>query len=102
MLSLVEAAATQPQEELLSSEMNLLNNLCLMGLSIIFCFCARLRFFLSLLSPQLRCVLLFRVILFPRLFIPSLPRFLFLLVLRYVHNALKKPKKKPVHLGLTP
>ena len=44
MLSLVKATVTQPEEKLLSSEMNLLNNLCLMGLSIIFCFCACLAF----------------------------------------------------------
>lgn len=70
MLSLVEAAVTQPQEKLLSSEMNLLNNLCLMGLSIIFCFCAYLYFSLFFLSPQLRyCVLLFCVLFSSRLFI---------------------------------
>lgn len=71
MLSLVEAAVTQAQEKLLSSEMNLLNNLCLMGLSIIFCFCAYLYFSLLLPSSQLwYCVLLLRVILSPSLYSP--------------------------------
>ena len=58
MFSLVEEEVTQTQEKLLSSEMNLLNNLCLMGLSTVFCFSAYLYFSVS--SPQLRyCVLLF-------------------------------------------
>lgn len=71
VLSLVEAAVTQAQEKLLSSEMNLLNNLCLMGLSIIFCFCAYLYFSLLLPSSQLwYCVLLLRVILSPSLYSP--------------------------------
>lgn len=59
---------TQPQEKLLSSEMNLLNNLYLMGLSVIFCFCTYLCS--SRPSPQLRyCALLFCVLFLSRLFI---------------------------------
>ena len=80
VLSLVEAAVTRPQEKLLSSEMNLLNNLCLMGLSIISCFYAHLYFSLfhsfAIIS-----------VLSPRLFILSLPRFLFLLL--GINTALK-------------
>lgn len=92
-LSLVEAAVTQPKEKLLSSEMNLLNNLSLMGLSIVFCFCAYLYFSLFLFSPRLRyCVLLFCRLLFPRLFILPLPCFISLLVLQDIRKALKNLK----------
>lgn len=44
MLSLVKAAVTQAEEKLFSGQMNLLNNLCLMGLSIIFSSCAYFHF----------------------------------------------------------
>lgn len=50
---------------LLSGEMNLLNNLCLMALSIIFCFCARLYFSLA---PLMLCGLLFCIIFFPSVY----------------------------------
>lgn len=68
VLSLVKAAVTQWREMLLSSEMNLLNNLCLMGLSIIFWFCAHLYF--SLFTAYVLSAIIWSIIHSP--FLPLL------------------------------
>lgn len=66
MSSSVKAAVTQRCRKLLSSEMNLLNNLCLMGLSIIFHFCSITVSLTSLLRNRA---------LFVHHFIPLYPNF---------------------------